>query len=64
MSVDSSRLVDLLTLFNSMLSSARFTSKYKATIGADFTTKDIAVGDSTMVLQVYSGGAYVSRRTI
>lgn len=34
----------------------RFSTQYKATIGADFLTKDTVIDDKLVTLQVCSGG--------
>ena len=34
---------------------SKFSASYKATIGADFSTKDVQVGDELITLQVRGG---------
>ena len=38
----------------------RFSTQYKATIGADFLTKDTVIDDKLVTLQVCSGGVVSS----
>ena len=43
---------------------AKFSSQYKATIGADFSTKDVQVGEELVTLQICAWrGAALFQRT-